>query len=186
MAQGLADEAVALLERLLAAAEDGKRMASVIEILALLALGLDAQGEVLGALKLLERALKLAEPEGFVQTFVDEGPPMARLLYDAVSQGMAQDFVQRLLGAFPIDAADQTESISQIAVAEMVEPLSKRESEVLQLIAEGLTNQEIASQLYITLNTVKGHTRNIFAKLGVKNRTMAVAKGKVLGILPNP
>jgi len=184
IAQNLAEDAVDLLERLLKAAEDGKRMMSVIEILVLQALAHSANGKNSGTLVSLERALRHAEPEGFVQIFVDEGPPMARLLYDALPQGIFPDYVQRLLKAFPIDEPEQPEpSTSHIPEVKLVEPLSEREIEVLQLIAEGLTNQEIASQLYITLNTVKGHARNIYAKLGVKNRTKAVAKAKALGII---
>jgi len=74
-------------------------------------------------------------------------------------------------------------SITQVPESQLVEPLSERELEVLQFIAEGLTNQEIATRLYLSLYTVKAHARNIYAKLGVKNRTQAVAKGKALGIL---
>ena len=184
IAQKSTGEAINLLERLRIAAEEGNRIGSLIEILALLALAFNARGDKSGALVHLRRALKLAEPEGFVQTFVDEGPPMAKLLYEALSQGISQDYVQRLLMAFPSDEPKKTEpSLSKIPKIEMVEPLSEREIEVLQLIAEGLTNQEIATHLYITLNTVKGHARNIYAKLGVRSRTQAVAKGKAIGIL---
>jgi LuxR family maltose regulon positive regulatory protein len=183
IAQNLTADAVELLERLLKAAEEGKRLRSVIEILVLLALAFDSRGDKPGALAHLERALKLAEPEGFFQIFIDEGQAMARLLYDAVSDGIESDHIQDILGAFPTDEPEQPDPVSQIPESEMVEPLSEREIEVLQLIAKGLTNQEIASRLYITLNTVKGHARNIYSKLSVKSRTQAVAKGRVLGIL---
>ena len=109
---------------------------------------------------------------------------MARLLYETLSRGIAPDYVQRLLAAFPVAEPEQPKpSKSQIPESELVEPLSKREIEVLQLIAEGLTNQEIATRLYLSLHTVKVHARNIYGKLGVKNRTHAVTKGKALGIL---
>jgi LuxR family maltose regulon positive regulatory protein len=175
-----------LLERLMQAAEEGERMGSVIEILVLQALAHQAQGDIPPALKSLERALTLAEPEGFIRIFIDEGPPMARLLYEiltraeALSQGIAPDYVCRLLAAFPIDEPEQTDKATE---TDLVEPLSERELEVLQLIAEGLTNQEVATRLYLSLHTVKAHARNIYAKLGVKNRTQAVARGKALGIL---
>jgi LuxR family transcriptional regulator, maltose regulon positive regulatory protein len=177
-------EAMELLERLLQAAEEGGRMGSVIEILMLQALAHEAQGDSSTALVPLERALTLAEPEGYVRIFVDEGTPMARLLYEALSQGVESDYIRRLLAAFPVAESEQTTS-SQLRgrESELVEPLSARELEVLQLIAEGLTNQEVATRLYLSLHTVKVHTRNIFTKLAVKNRTQAVARGKALGIL---
>ena len=176
--------AMGLLERLLQAAEEGGRMGSVIEILVLQALAQEAQGDIPAALVPLERALTLAEPEGYVRIFVDEGIPMARLLYEALSHGIEREYTPRLLAAFPVAESEQTTS-SQLRGpdSELVEPLSSRELEVLQLIAEGLTNQDVATRLYISLHTVKVHTRNIFTKLAVKNRTQAVARGKALGIL---
>ncbi len=177
-------EAMELLERLLKAAEEGRRMGSVIEILALQALAQEAQGNIPLALAPLERALALAEPEGYVRVFVSEGQPMARLLYKALSRGIAPDYVRQLLAAFPDIEPDQIgPPKTQVPESELVEPLSEREIEVLQLIAEGLTNQEVATRLYLSLHTVKVHARNIYGKLGVKNRTQAVARGKALGIL---
>jgi len=109
---------------------------------------------------------------------------MARLLYKALSRGIAPDYVRQLLGAFPVDESEQAASTkSKVDQSELIEPLSDREIEVLQLIAEGLTNQEISSRLYVTLNTVKTHTRNIYAKLGVHTRTQAVARGRTLGLI---
>jgi LuxR family maltose regulon positive regulatory protein len=178
-------EAIGLLERLLKAAEEGGRMGSVIEILALQALAYEAQGEVPSAIESLERALTLAEPEGYFYIFVDEDPPMAHLLYEALSRGIAPNYVRRLIGAFSDIQPDQAEpSIAKSPETEWFEPLSEREIEVLQLIAEGLTNPEIATRLYLSLNTVKVHTRNIYGKLGVNNRTQAGARGRDLGILP--
>ena len=184
IARNFSADAVDLLERLLNAAEEGKRIASMIEILVLLALALDAQGELAAALVPLEHALKLAEPERFVQTFIDEGQPMARLLYEAISQEIFPDYAQLLLAAFPIAEHEQSgAAVIQTSDGKWIEPLSEREIEVLHLIAEGLTNQEIASRLFLSLHTVKGHARNIYSKLDVKNRTQAVAKGKALGML---
>jgi LuxR family maltose regulon positive regulatory protein len=178
-------EAMGLLERLLQAAEEGGRTGSVIEILVLQALAHEALGDTASALMALERALTLAEPEGYLRIFVDEGPPMARLLYEALSHGIATVYVQRLLAASPAAEPEQpVPLIAQTPESEWVERLSERETEVLQFISEGLTNQEIAARLYLSLHTVKVHARNIYAKLGVKNRTQAVAKGKALGILP--
>ena len=177
-------EAMELLERLLKAAEEGGRMGSVSEILVLQALAHEAQGDSPAALVPLERALSLAEPEGYVRIFVDEGLPMARLLYEALSQGVESDYIRRLLAAFPVAESEQTTSSPMRgSKSELVEPLSERELEVLQLIAEGLTNQEVATRLYLSLHTVKVHARNIFTKLAVKNRAQAVARGRALGIL---
>jgi len=185
-------EATGLLERLLKAAEEGRRMGSVIKILVLQALAQEAQAKLPLALAPLERALALAEPEGYVRVFVDEGQPMARLLYEilsraeALSRGIAPDYVRQLLAAFPDIEPDQIgPPKTQVPKSELVEPLSEREVEVLQLIGEGLTNHEVATRLYISLNTVKGHTRNIYGKLGVHSRTGAVARARALGILPS-
>ncbi len=110
---------------------------------------------------------------------------MARLLYEVLTRGIAPDYVRRLLAAFPIVEPGHTDpSKTQAPKSELVEPLSERELEVLQLIAEGLTNQEIASRLFLSQNTVKVHTRNIYGKLAVNNRTQAAARAKDLAILP--
>jgi LuxR family maltose regulon positive regulatory protein len=183
-AVGSMPEAMGLLDRLLQAAEAGGRMGSVIEILVLQALAHQVQGDNPSALVPLERALTLADPEGYVRIFVDEGLPMTRLLYEALSHGIEPEHTRRLLAAFPVAEAEQT-TASRLrgSESELVEPLSARELEVLQLIAEGLTNQDAATRLYLSPHTVKVHTRNIFTKLAVKNRTQAVARGKALGIL---
>ena len=182
---GSIHEAMGLVERLLKAAEEGRRIGSVIEILILQALALEAQDNIRQSLAPLERALDLAKPEGYFRIFVDEGSPMARLLYEALSRDIAPEYVRRLLAAFPMEAPEQTDSSQrQVPDIGLVEPLSERELEVLQLITEGLTNKEIAAMLYLSSNTVKAHTHNIYGKLSVKNRTQAVGRAKALGILP--
>ena len=109
---------------------------------------------------------------------------MAHLLYEALARGIEPGFVRQLLAAFPAANAEQTPSSTPPTVETgMVGLLSEREIEVLQLIAEGLTNQEVANRLYLSLHTVKVHARNIYGKLGVKNRTQAVAKARTLGII---
>jgi len=178
------NQAMGLIGRLLQAAEKGGRMGSVIEILVVQSLAHEVQSDIPAALVPLERALSLAEPEGYVRIFADEGPPMARLLYEALSQGTSPNYVQQLLTAFPVEEPEEADSSNtQAPTPEHIEPLSEREIEVLQLISEGLTNQEIATKLYLSLHTVKAHARNIYGKLSVKNRTQAVTKGKALGIL---
>jgi LuxR family maltose regulon positive regulatory protein len=183
--EGHLHEAMELLERLRQSAEGGERMGRVIEISMLQALALTQipikETETNQALAALERALITAEPEGYVRMFVDEGEPMARLLYEATSQGIMPEFAGRLLAAFP----DVLSTKPKRPAPEMVEPLSSRELEVLGLIAEGLSNQEIAAKLFLSLNTVKVHCSHIYGKLGVKSRTQAVAKAETLGILPS-
>ena len=99
---------------------------------------------------------------------------------------IAPDYARRLLAAFPVAEPEQAvPPRTRASSDEMVEPLSERELEVLELIAEGLTNREIASRLFLSLNTVKAHTRNIYGKLGVRSRTQAVARARTLGILPS-
>jgi LuxR family maltose regulon positive regulatory protein len=185
VAQKRYKRAHALIERIYQIAQEIGKRQTELEGLILLALVFSTQGETDQALVHLEKALSIGEPEGYVRIFVDEGPPMARLLYEGLSRGIAPDYVRRLLAAFPVDEPEQTDpSKSQVPKSELVEPLSEREIEVLQLIAEGLTNPEIAARLYLSLNTVKVHTRNIYGKLGVNNRTQAGTRAKALGILP--
>jgi LuxR family maltose regulon positive regulatory protein len=179
-------EAQSLVERIYRITQEIGRRQTELEGLILLAIVFSAQGETDQALVDLEKALSIAEPEGYIRIFVDEGPSMASLLYEALNRGIATDYVQQLLAAFPVTEPEQvTSTKSQIDRAELIEPLSEREIEVLQLIAKGLTNQVIATRLYLSLNTVKVHTRNIYGKLGVNNRTQAVGRARALGILPS-
>jgi LuxR family maltose regulon positive regulatory protein len=157
---------------------DDRLRVVILEAIAYHALGKNDE-----AVQLLRAALEMAEPGGFVRSFVDEGPPMARLLREALSRGVAPEYVRRLLSAFPAAESESTISQRNVRESEWLEPLSEREVQVLQLIAEGLTNREIADKLYLSVHTVKVHARNIYGKLGVKNRTQAVARGKALGIL---
>ena len=181
---GRSDEAIDLLQYLFKAAESGGRTRSMIEIVMLQALAFQAGNAPAQALDKLSSALVLAEPAGFIRIFVDEGRPMARLLYEALACGTATDHVSRLLSAFPVEEQGHAgTTASQTSDGCLIEPLSKRELEVLELVAEGLPNQEIASRLVVSPNTVKVHTRNIHSKLGVHSRTQAVAKARALGIL---
>ena len=110
---------------------------------------------------------------------------MARLLRKALAGGASPGYLQRLLAAFPAtDPGRAAPTVSPAPGSRLAEPLSRRELEVLPLIAEGLTNQEIADRLFLSLHTVKAHARTIYAKLGVSSRTQAAAKGRALGLLP--
>jgi LuxR family maltose regulon positive regulatory protein len=171
-------DALWLIDRLIAPVEAGGKTGLLIELLTLKALALDADGSTGEALDSLTRALALAEPEGYVRVFIDAGQPIARLLYQLSGK---ISYTHKLLAVFPDHEPAQ---VFQHASA-LVEPLSEREVEVLSLVAEGLSNREIAQRLYLSLSTVKVHTHNIYGKLNVNNRTQAVAKAKALGILLN-
>ena len=128
----------------------------------------------------LSDALALAAPDGFVRTFLDEGPGMARLLADASARGVMADYAGKLSAAFKVGASQPT----ALQPAELIDPLTERELEVLRLIAEGRSNREIGERLFLAVITIKGHNQNIFGKLQVKNRTEAVARARALGLLP--
>ena len=156
-----------------------------LKALVLLAVAFDAAGERARAVEVLDEALALAEPGGFIRIFVDEGAPMARLLHEALSRGIHQTTSGACWRRSPPSEREQAvPSRAAAAAIGLAEPLSSRELEVLDLIAAGLTNQQIAARLYVSLHTVKSHARNIYAKLGVSSRTQAIAKGRALGLLP--
>jgi LuxR family maltose regulon positive regulatory protein len=166
--------ATGLLQRLLEAAEVGGRTGTVIEILVLQAL---AAGGVSEALVPLERALTLAEPQGYVRIFVDEGAPMASLLKAAAKEGIARTYVRRLLGSFTTTDTDPR------ADQGLIDPLSERELEVLRLLATELNGPEIARTLVVSLNTVRTHTKNIYTKLDVNDRRAAIRRATELHLL---
>ena len=177
IAQGRVDEAVRLLARLLNMTEAAGAMGRVIEILVLQALALQALGKVDQALTALERALSLAEPEGYVRTFIDEGAPMGELLRQAAARGIKLDYVSALLIAL------ESETKTKDVHPSLIEPLSERELEVLRLLATGLSNKEIAQTLVIAVGTVKQHLKSIYGKLQVHNRTEAASRARDLGLL---
>ena len=188
IAQGRAEAALRALAPLLPAARAAGLIAVVIEALALKALAHHAQGSADQALSELAEALALAEPEGYIRLFVDAGPATAALLYAALRQNIAPDYARTLLAAFEGLPAVQREAPHPAAatptpIAHLIEPLSERELEVLMLVAEGMSNREIADALYIAESTVKSHINTIFRKLDVKSRTQAVARAQVLHLV---
>ncbi|MCB0130817.1 MAG: hypothetical protein KDD78_08205, partial [Caldilineaceae bacterium] len=174
-------EAIDLLARLLQEAETGGRDGSVIELLVLQALAYHAHGDTHAAVRALMRALTMAQPQGYVRVFADEGRPMQTLLAECLTQGADPAYVTQLLAA--ISVAAEGDFAAPAANQLLVEPLSKRELEVLQLLDAGYTNQAVADELVIAVSTVKKHVNNIFGKLGVTSRTQAVSRARKLEIL---
>jgi LuxR family maltose regulon positive regulatory protein len=157
-----------------------------LKTIALQAVAHHAHGEKEKAVQLLGAALALAEPGGFIRLFIDEGPPMRRLLAEAAAHGIMPDYIGKLLAVFETQKqkSEDRSSLSYAAPAQpLIEPLSQRELEVLRLIAQGLSNREISERLFLALITVKGHNQKIFAKLQVRRRTEAVARARELGLL---
>jgi len=177
------EDALRLLERLLHAADEGGRTGSVIEILVLQALSHEARDDIPQALVPLERALSLAEPEGYVRVFIDEGVPMVRLLTEAYVRGIMPDYTGMLLAACRSNDQTPQDPASSSTAQPMGDPLSRRELEVVRLIAQGLSNREISETLFLAVDTVKGHNRRIFGKLGGHSRTEAIARAREIGLL---
>ena len=175
MAKGEYNAAMALSQRLIQKAEAEKRIGRVIEILVLQALSFQGKKAMDQSLSALERALTLAQPEGYCRVFLDEGEPMAKLLFQAKTHRMGQGYASELLSAL-----GEVVSPELPPAQLLIEPLTLRELEVLKLIEAGYSNQDIADELVISMPTVKRHISNIYAKLGVESRTQAVSLGKEL------
>jgi LuxR family maltose regulon positive regulatory protein len=174
-------DALSLVERMLSASREHDRVRTELRALVLKAYILEKIGRNQDALTALEEALREGKAEGYVRVFLDEGEPIIQLLYQAAAQGIEPEFAGQLLAAVSVSGLAREQVVKEHM--DLVEPLSDREIEVLQLIAQGLSNQEIAGRLHISLSTVKGHTSNIYGKLAVHNRIQAVARAKELGIL---
>jgi LuxR family maltose regulon positive regulatory protein len=180
--------ALGLLARLEALAESQGRNGSVIETQALRSLALQAAGNHDAALATLGNALSIAQPEGHIRVFVDEGPRMAALLRSLINaiardrspnvSRAVQNHLHRVVRAFEAPKASDAPAMSGL-----VEPLTKRELEVLSLVAAGRRNREIADELVVTIETVKKHVSHIFDKLGATNRTEAVIHARELGLI---
>ncbi len=179
-AEGGLDDATRLLERLLPAAEAGGRTGSVIEIRVLQALAEHARSNRATARTALERAVTVAEPEGYVRVFVDAGPPVVSLLTATTKQETARTYVRRLLAASnsPGPGPDHDTFLTQ----DLIEPLSERELEVLRLLGTDLDGPDIARELVVSVNTVRTHTKSIYRKLGVNSRRAAVRRAEELDL----
>ena len=178
-----ATDVVLLLDRLRIAAQTGGRIGSVVEILILQSLAQHASGNARAALESLAEALTLAEPEGYLRIFLDEGAPMRELLRTATARGLAGPYTRRVLAAFDQRPQPAVALPVVAANAESMQALTTRELEILRLIAAGLRNQEIAEHLAISAATVKRHIANAYGKLGVSHRTEALVRAAELKLL---
>jgi LuxR family maltose regulon positive regulatory protein len=188
LAEGRIDEALDSLEGLLSEARTSGMAAYEMELLVLLALTCERRGETGRAMDHLMAALALAEPEGFVRVFVDAGTPLAALLRSLIQQDQNNGFrdapngyAGRLLELFALESPATGNGGPREVPG--IEPLSDREVEVLELVADGRTNAQIASDLYLSVGTVKAHIHHIFGKLLVRNRSQAVARARGLHLL---
>jgi len=150
----------------------------LIEVLALESIVLDAIGDTEKAIVVLKQALKTAEPQGYIRLFIDEGEPMAKLLRLAASRGIMLSYVNKLRSAMHNQKQEQSDKQSPL-----VEPLSQRELEVLELLDAGKSNHQIADELILSIGTVKKHVYNIYSKLGVERRTQAISRSRELGLI---
>ena len=193
-ADGSISGVVGLLELLLKAAEEGGRKGNVIEILGLQAIAYHAQGNLPAALMSLQHALMLAEPEGYVRMFLDEGSSMMQLLAavrrlpeasapEIMPRQGLPTYTDKLLAAFEAEKRKSEDKPDLPPAQPLIDSLSQRELKILQLIAQGLSNREIGERLFLALDTVKGHNRKIFNKLQVQSRTEAIARARELGLL---
>jgi len=170
------ENALGLLDRLLEMSEKAGWRGKGIEILVLQSLALQAAGQDEAALRSLERALSLAEPEGYVRTFIDEGEPMAMLLRQT---DVNKDYVNELLAAFEPSRT----KVQKVVTQPLVEPLTEREWEVLCLLGTELSGPEISRELLVSLNTMRTHTKNIYSKLAVSNRRAAIHRAEELNLI---
>ncbi len=172
-------DAKQFIKRLLIEATKGKRTGNIIELYILQALAEDYSGSLELALESLTTAIKLAETEEYIQIFIDEGVHMHLLLSKLTVDNAYSNYFSKLLEIF-----EKTMALNESKQTQMdIEPLTKREQEVLLLIAEGLSNREISEKLFLALSTVKNYNRNLYEKLEVKNRTSAIKKARELGLV---
>ncbi|MBL8079867.1 MAG: hypothetical protein JNM55_18005 [Anaerolineales bacterium] len=182
----LLHDVINFLKHLLKSTEDGGRMGSVIEILILQALAYQMQEDISAALSALERVLKLAEPEGYVRMFLDEGADMERLLREASAHKIMPDYTARLLSVFEAERKSldvETHLSAAPDSKSLIEALSQRELDILRLFKTELSGPEIAQELVIALSTVRTHTKSIYSKLNVSSRRAAVNRAIELGLI---
>jgi LuxR family maltose regulon positive regulatory protein len=178
LAQGEFDTGLLLAKRLSLQAETGKRTGRLIEIWILQALAYQSKKDIDQALAVLDQALELGQMKGYIRTFLDQGEPMMKLLYQARARKIGSGYASKLLAAV---GKDEGRALAPIQL--LAESLTSREIEVLKLIESGQSNQEIAEKLVISLPTVKRHISNIYTKLGATSRTQAVLLARELGLL---
>ncbi|RPI55623.1 MAG: LuxR family transcriptional regulator, partial [Chloroflexi bacterium] len=187
IAQGRPAQALELLVPLLTQARQLGRVDLALQVQILTALACQAAGRGAEAMDALAEALALAEPGDYRRIFLDEGEPMAGLLRQAAARGLAPAYVARLLAGFPAPGGPERAGVDAEAAgphaASLVEPLSKRELEVLRLLAAGLSNPEIAGELIVAASTVHSHCKSIYGKLGVHRRWDAVQRARELGLV---
>lgn len=183
IAQRATTQALRLLERLQQDAEGKARMGAVIDMLALCALAWQVQGDITQSMTAIARALTLAEPEGYIRVFVDRGAPMKELLREAQARGISTMYVTKLLSAFTLETPTTIATPPKRLLDGEFEPLSERELEVLRLLADGLSNWEIAQRLVVSVGTVKKHLNNIFLKLDAHSRTQVIATARKYNLL---
>ena len=179
LVQNKADAALQVIDPLLNVARSLGYVRRVLSLLVLKSLILQQKKEEGLAVEVLGQALALAEPEGYQRVFLDEGDPMAQLLFRALRSGYSPVYAKKILAAFP----PKNSNVKKAPAEGLLEPLSEREQEVLTLISQGLSNREIGVRLHISLSTVKGHTTSIYGKLGINSRTQAISEAVRLGIL---
>jgi LuxR family maltose regulon positive regulatory protein len=173
------EDALDLLARLLEMSEKAGWRGRGIEFLVLQSLALQAQGQNEAAMTSLEKALSLAEPEGYIRTFIDEGKAMEELLHQASSADIAKVYVNKLLVAFePVTTKEQ-----KVTTQWLIEPLTVRELQVLRLLGTELSGPEISHELLVSLNTMRTHTKNIYSKLDVSNRRAAIHRAEELNLV---
>ena len=175
VADGRFEDALVLSDRLVWSAEDGGWAGAALDALVVQTLARHGRGDTRGAIESLGRAIELAEPEGYVRVFADEGRPMAALVGEAARRRLAPSYLPLLQRALTPGRTIPRDGLA--------EALSERELEVLRLLATELSGPEIASQLVVSLNTVRSHTKAVFAKLGVSSRRAAVRRGRELDLL---
>ncbi|HEY4032373.1 MAG TPA: LuxR C-terminal-related transcriptional regulator, partial [Ktedonobacteraceae bacterium] len=186
LAKNLPDLALERLEPVLQRATRGQRWGYIIEMRLLQALAYHICRQEIQALDALSEALRLGEPEGYIRSFVDEGAPMESLLYQFRKRNRKYGptpYLDTLLAAFHQETKGHVQEEEPSKPYQLPEPLSEREREILQLLASGASNQEIAQELVIAVDTVKRHASHIFSKLGVRNRMQAVLQARELGLL---